>query len=463
MRNRDRIVGLHRRPSRCNFPQFIFQTSFYLTVPGMNDFARPSATMKRAFTPALSAAIVAVTLLLQPATGHGDDALARAERVLTGAPLIDGHNDLPWVIREKFGGDVEGYDIAVRAGFDTDIPRLREGRVGAQFWSVYVPSSLSTEEAMRAQLEQIDIARRIVARYPDAFMFATGVADIEAARRAGRIASLLGIEGGHTIANSLGALRSYYALGVRYMTLTHFHSNDWADSATGETRHEGLTPFGREVVREMNRLGMIVDLSHVSAATMRDALDVSEAPVIFSHSSARALTGHVRNVPDGILERMAENGGVVMVTFIPEYVHEERRRWASGLTPLLKDAKTDDDWDRIGKAYREEHGSPPLATLTDVADHIEHVARVAGVDHVGIGSDFYGATGDDLIAGLEDVSRFPALFAELARRGWTDTDLAKLSRGNLLRAFAEVERVAARQRGERPPSLATIEELDGAD
>ena len=390
-----------------------------------------------------------------------DESLARAKEVLRSAPVVDGHNDLPWVIREKFGGDVEGYDISVLAQYDTDIPRLRQGGVGTQFWSVYVPSSMSSLDAMQAQLEQIDIAQRIIRMYPDDLVFAGSIADITAAHEQGRIASLLGIEGGHTIVNSLGALRSYYDLGVRYMTLTHFHSNDWADSATGEVRHEGITAFGREVVREMNRLGMIVDLSHVSTGTMNDVLDVAEAPVIFSHSSARALTDHARNVPDSVLRRVAENGGVVMVTFIPPYVNEERRAWEDGKIPLLKEATTDAEWDEVNRRYRQEHGTPPQATLADVADHIEHVARVAGVGHVGIGSDFYGAEGDELVQGLEDVSRFPELIAALLRRGWSDEDLRKLSRENLLRAFAEVERVAAAARQSRPPSLETIEDLDG--
>jgi len=389
------------------------------------------------------------------------DDVARARHVLQSAPIIDGHNDLPWVIREKFGGDVENYDISVAAQFDTDIPRLREGMVGAQFWSVYVPSSMSPVEAMTVQLEQINIARRIISMYPDDLTLALSVSDINAAYEEGRIASLLGMEGGHTIVNSLGALRSYYDLGVRYMTLTHFHSNDWADSATGEPLHEGITEFGREVVREMNRLGMMVDLSHVSAATMSDVLDVAEAPVIFSHSSARALTDHVRNVPDGILRRVAANGGVVMVTFIPAYVNEERRIWEDGLIPLTINTTTDAEDEEIGRRYREENGAAPRATLTDVADHIEHVADVAGVDHVGIGSDFYGASGDELIEGIGDVSGYPNLIAELAHRGWSDEDLGKLAGNNLLRAFAEVEAVAARLQRQRTPSLKTIEELDG--
>lgn len=390
-----------------------------------------------------------------------DVALARAHKILQGAPVFDGHNDLPWVIREKFGGDVEGYDISVRAQFDTDVPRMREGQLGTQFWSVYVPSSLSPLDAMRAQLEQIDIARRIIDMYPEDFSLATTVADIELAQEQGRIASLLGIEGGHTIVNSLGALRSYYDLGVRYMTLTHFNGNDWADSATDTVRHEGLTAFGKEVVREMNRMGMIVDLSHVSPATMNDVLDIAEAPVMFSHSSARALTDHVRNVPDNVLKRMRENDGVVMVTFIPDFVNDERRKWADGVFPLLKDASTDAEWEEIEEQYRETHGMPPMATLSDVADHIDHVAKVAGMNHVGMSGDFYGATDYGLVKGLEDVAKYPDLFAELIRRGWSDDDLIKLSRGNLLRVLAGVEEVAAQLQQTRTPSIKTIEELDG--
>ncbi len=402
--------------------------------------------------------VLAAAIPWQPALPQEpDSSLQRARVILDESPVVDGHNDLPWVIREKFAANVEGYDISQPAEYDTDIPRLREGRVGTQFWSVYVPSSLSPVEAMTAQLEQIDIALRMVALYPDDLQLATSVAEIEDARRNGRIASLLGMEGGHTLVNSLGALRSFYGLGVRYMTLTHFHSNDWADSATGDVLHEGLTDFGREVVREMNRLGMLVDLSHVSDDTMHDALGVTEAPVIFSHSSARALTSHVRNVPDSVLKRLAENGGIVMVTFIPAYVNEARREWEDGMIPLLKEATTDAEWEKIGLQYREEHGAPPLATLDDVADHIEYIAQVAGIDHVGIGSDFYGAKGDELIQGLEDVSGYPNLVAELLRRGWSDEDVEKLARGNLLRAFADAEAVARRLQGERPPSLKTSE------
>jgi len=417
--------------------------------------------MSRFKTGTLLLACVALTMWQLAVSQDEDAALERATRILRSAPVVDGHNDLPWVIREKFGGDVEGYDISVRAQYDTDLPRLRKGVVGTQFWSVYVPSPLSPLEAMTAQLEQIDIAQRIINMYPDDLMFAGSVADIESAMEQGKIASLFGMEGGHPIVNSLGALRSYYDLGVRYMTLTHFNSHDWADSATDDARHEGITEFGREVVREMNRLGMLVDLSHVSAESMNDVLDVAEAPVIFSHSSARGLTNHVRNVPDGVLERMDENGGVVMVTFIPAYVSEERREWEVGMIPLIKDLKTSAEEEEVMLSYREEHGAPPLATLSDVADHIEYVARVAGHDHVGIGSDFYGAEGDELIEGIDDVSGFPNLIAELVRRGWSDENLAKLSRENLLRAFGEAEKVAAELQQARPPSLRTIEELDG--
>ncbi len=394
-------------------------------------------------------------------TQEADEAMQRAMSVLRSSPLVDTHNDLPWVIREKANGDVQEFDLSLRRDLDTDIPRLREGMVGTQFWSVWVPSALSPLDAMRQQLEQIDLARRMIAAYADDFGFAVSTADIQREQRRGRIASLIGIEGGHSMGNSLGALRAYYDLGVRYMTLTHFHTIDWADSATDEARHDGITPFGEEVIREMNRLGMMVDISHVSEAAMSDVLRVSEAPVIFSHSSARALTNHVRNVPDRILKQMPENGGVVMVAFIPPFVSEPARIWADDLFPLLKQALSDDQWHDITKQYETERGPSPRAKLTDVANHIEYIAKVAGVDHVGIGADFYGAAVDhELVQGLEDVSKYPLLFAELVRRGWSNEDLRKLARENLLRVFAEVEQLAARARRSRPPSLATIEKLD---
>ncbi len=407
---------------------------------------------------------LATVLALHSAAAQSEDAaLRRAKAILRTTPIIDTHNDLPWVIREKGTPprDVESYDISKRARFDTDIPRLREGMVGAQFWSVYVPSGLSPLDAMRAQLEQIDIAHRIIAKYPNALGYAASVADIRRQMARGRIASLLGIEGGHTIANSLGALRAYYVLGVRYMTLTHFHTNDWADAATDSSRHNGLTPFGREVVREMNRLGMLVDISHVSPATMSDVLNAVEAPVIFSHSSAQALTDHARNVPDSILRRVTQNGGVVMVAFIPVFVSEPARKWGEELFPRLTRATSDSQWQRVTREYVAEKGPSPRATVKDLADHVEHIRKVAGIDHVGIGADFFGAEAEqDLVQGLEDVSKYPVLFAELVRRGWKDADLRKLAGENVLRVFRRAEVVAQQLRRTRPPSNARIEDVD---
>jgi membrane dipeptidase len=362
-----------------------------------------------------------------------------ALKVLSSTPLIDGHNDLPWEIRGQEPGamDVAAYDLRGRTPGHTDIHRLRKGQVGAQFWSVYVPSDAVNEGAARVQLEEIDIARQIVARYPDHFELALSPSDVERVFGGGRIASMLGMEGGHAIENSMGALRAFFDLGVRYMTLTHSASIDWADAGTGEVLHGGLTRFGEEVVREMNRLGMLVDLSHASPGTMSDVLDVTEAPIIFSHSSARALTDHVRNVPDSILRRMPENGGVVMVTFVPSFINEEVR------------------------TYQGPAADAPRATLGDVADHIEYVRDIAGIDYVGIGSDFDGISSTPV--GLEDVSTYPALFAELSRRGWTESDLRKLAGENLLRAWREAESSARRIQRVRGPSLATIQELDGGD
>jgi len=386
---------------------------------------------------------LALALAPAPALGQGGDAADElVRRVLTQTPLFDGHNDLPWAIREHTGapGNVEAYDLRGRAPGHTDIPRLRKGMVGAQFWSVYIPFEATEEGAARVQLEQIDIARRVIARYPDVFEQAYSVSDVERIFGSGRIASVLGMEGGHAIENSLGALRAFYDLGVRYLTLTHSANIDWADSCCEPPRLGGLSEFGKEVVREMNRLGMLVDLSHTSPGTMHDALDVSEAPVIFSHSGARAVTDHPRNVPDDVLRRLPENGGVVMVTFVPSFVNAEVMRWSS-LPP------------------EQRKGSEPRATMEDVIRHIEHIRRVAGVDHVGIGGDFDGISA--VVQGLEDVSTYPALFAELARRGWTEEELAKLAGGNVMRVWREVERVAARLQRERPPSVRTIEELDG--
>ena len=385
-----------------------------------------------------------------------EEALAHARRLLTEVPLIDGHNDLAWTIRNLRDTpmDVDAYDLRQRTPHDTDIPRLREGLVGAQFWSVYIPGEIKEQGYAKTQLEQIDIALRVIEKYPDVFKLALTADDIERIFARGKIASLLGMEGGHAIENSLGALRAFYRLGVRYMTLTHNVTLDWADAVMDEPRHNGLTEFGKEVVREMNRLGMLVDLSHVTPKVMLDALEVSEAPVIFSHSSARALTDHPRNVPDEVLKKLPQNGGVVMVTFIPSFVSQEVKDWEEPLEALLEGLPFDQEYLRIKNEYIEAHQPKPVATVKHVADHIEHVRDVAGIDHVGIGSDFWGS--GDMPKGLEDVSKFPNLFAELIERGWTDADLKKLAGENMLRVLRQAEAVAARLQKERRPSTATI-------
>ncbi len=380
--------------------------------------------------------ILALALLIASASEAQDVHLEKARRVLATSPLFDGHNDLPWAIREQEDAphSVEAYDLRRTTSGHTDIARLRDGMVGAQFWSVYIPMASVEEGAAKVQLEQIDIARQFIRRYGDVFEQAYSMSDVERIFGAGKIASVVGMEGGHAIENSLGALRAYYDLGARYMTLTHSGNNDWADSATDDPAHGGLTEFGKEVVREMNRLGMLVDLSHTSPESMNDVLDVAEAPVIFSHSSARALTDHRRNVPDQVLRRLPDNGGVVMVTFVPSFISEAVRT-------------------------HEGPGDPPRATLSDVADHIEHVRDVAGIDHVGLGSDFDGISSTPV--GLEDVSTFPALLAELSLRGWTEEELAKVAGGNVMRAWREAETAARRIQRVRGPSTKTIEELDG--
>ena len=400
-----------------------------------------------------------------PASGQSKDrALEHARKLLRSTPLIDGHNDLPWTIREAAQNprDVAAYDLRTRVTGHTDLARLAEGQVGAQFWSIYIPGDFRDSGYAKTQLEEFDIARRVIARYPERLALALTAADIERNFKQKKVASLLGMEGGHAIENSLGALRSYYDLGARYMTLTHNVTLDWADAALDTTRHNGLSEFGREVVREMNRLGMLVDLSHVSPATMSDVLDVTESPVIFSHSSARALTDHPRNVPDSILARLPQNGGVVMVTFVPAFVSPEVAAWEKRFkeeTDRIKAAVTDTGEVRRQAGEYEARNPRPRATLAQVADHIEHVRRIAGADHVGIGSDFDGI--DTVPEGLEDVSTFPQLFAELIRRGWSDADLKKLAGQNVLRAFKATEATAKRLRKTREPSTKTIEELDG--
>ncbi len=374
--------------------------------------------------------------------------LARAKRILSQTPLIDGHNDLPWRIREDSiaRGNVDAYDLRKRTPGHTDLDRLKKGMIGAQFWSVYTPGEYRDSGYARVQLEQIDIARRFIAKYPDRLALALSANDIRRDFKQGKIGSLLGLEGGHAIENSLGALRAYYDLGVRYMTLTHNVTLDWADAALDSAKHKGLTPFGDSVVREMNRLGMLVDLSHVSPGTMSAALNVSQAPVIFSHSGARALVDVPRNVPDSILRRVTTNGGIVMVPFVTGFVSPAVLLYDQSTRPVMKDLQAKYGKDTAGitreiKQWRATHPEP-RATLSQVADQIEYVRKVAGVDHVGIGSDFDGIT--EVVQGLEDVSTFPALFAELARRGWTDNDLRKLAGENLLRVFAQAEAVSRR-------------------
>ena len=414
-------------------------------------FARP---LPRLLTRAIGA--IGVILILAPtlvwAQTHSSDAtdpyLARVERILRQTPLIDGHNDLPWRIREDSiaRGNVDAYDLRKRTPGQTDLDRLKAGMVGAQFWSVYTPGDWRDSGYARIQLEQIDIARRIIAKYPDRLALALSANDIRREFREGKLASLLGLEGGHAIENSLGALRAYYDLGVRYMTLTHNVTLDWADAALDSARHNGLTPFGDSVVREMNRLGMLVDLSHVSAGTMSDALNVTRAPVIFSHSGARALVDVPRNVPDSILRRVTTNGGIVMVPFVTGFVSPEVLRYDESTRPLITDLQKKYGKDTAAitreiKQWRVAHPEP-RATLSQVADQIDYVRKVAGVDHVGIGGDFDGIT--EVVQGLEDVSKYPALFAELARRGWSDADLRKLAGENLLRVFGQAEAVARR-------------------
>jgi membrane dipeptidase len=391
-----------------------------------------------------------------PAVAQGDAAaLEHAKQLLKKSILFDGHNDLPWAIRsyEAAPGDLVAYDLRARAPGQTDLPRLREGRLGAQFWSVYVPGEMAG--SARMQLEQIDLARRMIERYPDAFRFAATAADVRAAHRAGRIGSMLGIEGGHAIENSLGALRAYYDLGVRYMTLTHNTHTAWADSAAEvPARFHGLSAFGEEVVREMNRLGMLVDLAHVSPETMDDALRVSRAPVIFSHSAARALCDVPRNVPDEILRRLPANGGVLMVTFVSGFIDPEVDKV---MGPAIREynrrareAKSDADLDQLQKDVFGKLDIPPTS-IAKVADHIEYVRKIAGVRHVGIGGDYDGNT--EWPTGLEDVSGYPKLFAELIRRGWSDEDLTLLAGENVLRALEQAEHVAATLRKTTPASV----------
>jgi membrane dipeptidase len=409
-----------------------------------------------------------------PVLAADTDYHARVVQVLKQTPLIDGHNDLPWEIRERFKGRLAGIDLksdtsklAVPpdgAPLMTDIPRLRAGLVGGQFWSVWVPADMNGFEAVQTTLEQIDLVKRIAAKYPADFEIAYTASDVRRIHKAGKVASLIGIEGGHQINNSLAVLRQMYDLGARYMTLTHSTNTKWADSATDAPLHHGLTSFGTEVVREMNRLGMLIDLSHVSAETMQAVLAASEAPVIFSHSSARAIVDHPRDVSDEVLRLVAKNGGVVMVNFNPGYVSAARNQWdADRAAEVARYNSPPFGGLYIGQPERakaalvrwESEHPRPVTTLAQVADHIEHIRQISGVDHVGLGSDFDGIP--DAPRGLDAVDAYPALLMELMRRGWTDGEVAKVAGENVLRVMAAAEHVAAQLRAAKAPSEAVIE------
>jgi len=387
----------------------------------------------------------------------------RIRELLRSAPLVDGHNDMVWALRQAREKDGREPDVSQACPqLQTDLPRLRAGGVGAQFWSVYVPSDLPPERAVTMTLEQIDALYELVRRFPDRLELARTAEDVERVAAAGKVASMIGVEGGHCIGNSLGTLRILARLGAGYLTLTHNDDTPWADSGTGDHPHGGMTRFGEEVVRELNRCGVLVDLSHVSEDTMRQAIEVSEAPVIFSHSSARALCDVVRNVPDDVLERIGRTGGVVMVTFVPAFVAPEGAEVSRAA------------WARVRELRAEHAGDPEAAraaidawwasieqvpaTIAQVADHIDHVRAVAGIDNIGVGGDFDGA--DTMPTGLEDVSGYPSLFAELTARGYTDEELRKIAGRNVLRVMREAERVAARLQGERSPSAAVMEPAD---
>lgn len=400
----------------------------------------------------LGAALLAL-LLLAPFPAHADPAMDTALAVLSKSPIIDGHNDTPEQIRNLFGNDFSKFDFAKLppeqlAKAHTDIASLRAGKVGGQFWSVWVDDTLPEPQAVVRVLEQIDVVEQLAARYPETFALARTASEVEAAMKRGRIASLIGMEGGHSIAGSLGVLRQMYRAGARYMTITHFHTTAIADSGTDDPRHDGLSPLGVSVVREMNRLGMLVDISHVSEATMNDVLDIAQAPVIFSHSGARAVLDHPRNIPDAVLKRLPANGGVAMVTFVPGYISADVRRWAADKAAIearFKSANPGNSKAAEAALKAWEAANPePKSHLNQVADMIDHVRKVAGIDHIGIGGDFGGI--DTVPAGLENVSTYPALFAELVRRGYSRADLAKIAQGNILRVMRAAERAARPER-----------------
>lgn len=415
----------------------------------------------------LVAAALTLVVLAIPANAQTNAVDARVDRILREVPLIDGHNDLPYQYEERAKNHLAQIDLRqdqskLTPPLHTDIARLRQGRIGGQFWSVYIPATLKGADAVRAVLDQIDVVHRIDEQYSDTFELARTADDIVRIHRSGRIASLIGMEGGHSIGNSLAVLRQLYGAGARYMTITHSDNNDWADSATADPVHGGLTPFGKLVIAEMNRVGMLVDLSHVAPKTMNDVLDITAAPVIFSHSSARALVDHPRNVPDDVLRRVKENDGVVMVSFVPGFSSEKVR---------ARDAAKDAEEARFKTLYKgqpekmkaalaqwEAANPAPRASVRDVADHIDHVVAVAGATHVGLGADLDGITTTP--EGLDSVAMYPSVFAELIRRGYTDEQLKGIAGLNVLRVMRRAEAVAARLQKERPASDVLIEEVD---
>ena len=398
--------------------------------------------------------------LAAPSQTPGPSPQAVAEAALAEAPVWDGHNDVPEQLRDRRKDMLAGFDFTdtrrtadgTHGAMQTDLTRLAKGNVGAQFWSVYVSADLAGPQAVQATMEQIDVMKRLIAQHPTQMQYCEDSGCVRAAWQAHRIASLLGMEGGHSVNGSLGVLRQMYTLGARYMTLTHFKNTAWADSATDAPTHNGLTPFGRDVVREMQRMGMLVDLSHVAESTMLGALDAARAPVMFSHSSARALDDHPRNVSDAVLDRLKANGGIIMVNTYPPYVSEEVRRW--GVADAAAKAGADANHPGAPSVAEAEYATwgaahpKPRASLTQVADHIDHIVRRIGVDHVGIGGDFDGI--EDTAEGMEDVSTYPALFTELARRGYSKASLAKIASGNMLRVLQAAEDYAAAHRADPP-------------
>ena len=409
--------------------------------------------------PFLLAGLAAFALLSTPAAAQSSPE-AVAEAALKKAPVFDGHNDVPWALRARVTNVINDFDFVDTTdtagggeiAMHTDIRRLRQGRVGAQFWSVYVPSNMNEPLAIQQTIEQIDVAKRLIARYPADLSLAYNSAELEKQMKAGKVAGMLGIEGGHSIGSSLAVLREMHALGVRYMTLTHGRNVPWADSATDAPQHGGLTDFGRQVVREMNRIGMIVDLSHVSEATMKDALETSQAPVMFSHSGVRAVNDYARNVPDSVLPAVKANGGIVMIVFLPAFLDADVG--ARGVEKAAELARLKARWPgdpaAVAAAMQAwEAANPPRSTsIGKVADHIDHLKKTIGVDHIGLGGDYDGM--DSAPVGMEDVAGYPALFVELARRGYTQAELEKIASGNMLRVLKAVEAHAASRKGQPP-------------